>query len=111
MIFGNGSEDTRFASIAHFLILSSKDAGHLLVRTEDVDAMSHFLIYFMKNVGEELTTARMSAGLEKITSRGLSVFVKNEEIKLKNGEWVNATNSYNNLEDAVKDALRRHEGS
>ncbi len=76
---------------------------------EDVDVMFLSQTYFMKNAGEELITEEVSAGQPKITSRGLSVFVNDEEIKLEKGAWRNNRACFNNLEDAVRDAIRRHE--
>lgn len=69
--------------------------------------MFPLVIYFMKNVGEELITEEVLAGQPKITSRGLSVFVNDEEIKLEKGAWRNNRACFNSLEDAVKDAIKR----
>ena len=79
----------------------------MTAQSEDADVMFLFQIYFMKNAGEELITEEPSAGQPKITSRGLSVFVNDEEIKLEKGAWRNKRACFNSLEDAVKDAIRR----
>lgn len=76
-----------------------------------VDAMFHLVIYFMKNAGEDLTTEVLLAGLKKIRSRGLKVFVNDETIELDEGMWVNLSGRYNSLEEAVMDALNRNESN
>lgn len=46
-------------------------------------------------------------GANLIRSRGLKVFVKEEVIEIFEGKWKNASGLFNNLEDAVMDALKR----
>lgn len=89
------------------MILITKGADLIINQSVGVDAMCRSLIYFMKSAGEEKHTEEPSDGQAKITSRGLSVFVNEEEIKLDQGYWVNANKSFNSLEDAVKDAVSR----
>lgn len=61
----------------------------------------------MNNAGEEKHTEEPSDGQVEMTSRGLSVFVNKEEIKLVQGFWVNANKTFSSLADAVEDALSR----
>lgn len=61
----------------------------------------------MTNVGEENIMANQSDGQPRISSRGLSVFVGEEEIRIWEGKWRNAKGVFDTLEEAVKDALPR----
>ena len=64
----------------------------------------------MENVGEELTTEVRLAGQNTIRSQGLDVFVDKEVIELFEGRWKNSSGLFNSLEEAVLDAMKRHEG-
>lgn len=46
-------------------------------------------------------------GANLIKSRGLRVFVEDEVIEIFEGKWKNASGLFDNLEDAVMDALER----
>lgn len=66
----------------------------------------------MTNVGEEIITGRLSDGLVQIKSRGLSVYVERERITFdEQGKWQNATGHFSSLEEAVREAVYRHERS
>ena len=64
----------------------------------------------MTNVGEENIMADHLDGQPRISSRGLSVFVGEEEIHIYEGKWKNAEGVFDTLEEAVKNALPRWGG-
>lgn len=76
-------------------------------RTRAVDVMFHSVTLYMKPVGEDLTMEKRLVGANLIKSRGLRVFVEDEIIEIFEGKWKNASGLFDNLEDAVMDALER----
>ncbi len=63
----------------------------------------------MMCAGAEKLTEKQSAGLTKIKSRGLAVFVGEERIELFEGQWRNNHGTFDTLKDAVFDAFKRLE--
>ena len=61
----------------------------------------------MTNVGEETIMADHSDGELQISSKGLSVFVKSEEISISKDKWKNDSGEFDTLEEAVRDAIAR----
>lgn len=70
----------------------------------------------MKTAGEEKTMEKTLDGHPTIKSRGLSVFIEEEEISLQEEiclfkiQWKSETGLFNTLEEAINDALPRHWG-
>ena len=62
----------------------------------------------MKTAGEEKTMEKTLDGRPTIRSRGLSVFIEEEEISLQETQWKSETGLFNTLEEAINDALPRH---
>lgn len=62
----------------------------------------------MKTAGEEKTMEKTLDGRPTIKSRGLSVFIEEEEISLQETQWKSETGLFNTLEEAINDALPRH---
>jgi len=79
----------------------------MMDRTRAVDVMFHSVTLYMKPAGEDLTMEKRLVGANLIKSRGLRVFVEEEAIEIFEGKWKNASGLFDNLEDAVMDALER----
>jgi len=61
----------------------------------------------MTNAGEETIMEDHSDGELRISSKGLSVFVEEEEIQFSEDKWNNASGGFNTLEEAVREAMAR----
>lgn len=79
----------------------------MMDRTRAVDVMFHSVTLYTKPAGEDLTMEKRLVGANTIKSRGLRVFVEDEIIEIFEGKWKNASGLFDNLEDAVMDALER----